>query len=123
HTRSYGDWSSDVCSSDLDCRVTRQNFGIHIAQDHVRGAAIVPRQHSRPDLNLVIKQGTQINRRKMSEIENLHRAPEGRLQKRLAANWSVLLRARRRQTGGHGKATSALSPAHAHCSGMRFETE
>src|SRR5207248_9512326 len=101
----------------------RQHFGSRSRQGHARVASIDTRQHTRPDLNLVIKQGTQINRRKTSKIQNLHRAPEGRLQKSLAANWSVLLRARRRQTGGYGKATSALSPAHAHCSGMRFETE
>src|SRR5207248_5778718 len=32
HTRSYGDWSSDVCSSDLMCVEALEEF-IHLARD------------------------------------------------------------------------------------------
>src|SRR5437867_5912447 len=31
HTRSYGDWSSDVCSSDLDERAIERDYGVAAA--------------------------------------------------------------------------------------------
>src|SRR5207248_6504365 len=37
HTRSYGDWSSDVCSSDL---MRREHAGVHHIDDRA-GAAIL----------------------------------------------------------------------------------
>src|SRR5207248_7478380 len=29
HTRSYGDWSSDVCSSDLICQMAKKRFKVN----------------------------------------------------------------------------------------------
>src|SRR5207248_7397108 len=39
HTRSYGDWSSDVCSSDLTCRVLDLRPVSHFTQEE--GIALV----------------------------------------------------------------------------------
>src|SRR6266516_7196493 len=37
HTRSYGDWSSDVCSSDLDPPVSTRDDALRADDRHDRG--------------------------------------------------------------------------------------
>ncbi len=56
----------------LDGGITRQNLGIHVAQDHLGRTAVVPGEQARPFPDLVLEQWTQIDRGKVSEIENLH---------------------------------------------------
>src|SRR5437764_1272983 len=52
--------------------VSRQKLGIHVAENHLRRATVIPAQRVGPKLNFVVQQGTQICRGKMPEIENLH---------------------------------------------------
>src|SRR3954470_8759972 len=59
----------------IDCGITRKDFGIDIAEDHLRGTGIVPRKQARPELRLVIEQGTQIQGRKSPEVEDFQWAP------------------------------------------------
>src|SRR5262249_45714717 len=54
-------------------RVSRQKFRIHVTQNHLRRAAVVPAQLVGPQLDFIVQQRTQIRRRKVSEVENLHR--------------------------------------------------
>ena len=77
------------------------------AMDHFRRAAVIPGQQARPFPDLVLQQWTQIDRGKMSEVENLHlEAPGGfRLAKRAHGGLrtaSVVLSSGERQTGGQG---------------------
>src|SRR5262249_17298597 len=56
-------------------RVTRQELRVHVAKDHLCRAAVIPAERARPQLDFVFQQRTQVCRRKMPEIENLHTAP------------------------------------------------
>src|SRR6266852_5607805 len=56
----------------LNRGVPGKNLGIDVAQDHVRGAAIVPRHPLCPDFGLAVQQRTQVSRCVMPEVENLH---------------------------------------------------
>src|SRR6266566_6118500 len=59
-----------------NCRVAWKKLRIRVAENHFRRAAVVPAQQLRPDFYLVLEQRAQVGRRKVSEVENLHRAPE-----------------------------------------------
>src|SRR5258708_25008099 len=59
----------------VDCRISRQNFRVDVAKNHFRRSRVVPRKQARPKLGLVLKQRTQINGRKVPEVENLQEAP------------------------------------------------
>src|ERR1700690_852787 len=88
-------------SAAIDGSGSRQDFRIHVAQDHVSRTAVVPGEQARPLPDLVLQQWTQIDRGEMSEVENLHlEAPGGfRLAKRAHGGLrtaSVVLR----RTGG-----------------------
>src|SRR5580658_3609692 len=67
-------------SSAIDGRITRQNLGVDVAQNHVGGSAVIPGEQARPYADLVLQQGTQVDGGKMPEIENLH-----------AGSWRVCL--------------------------------
>src|SRR5437867_8416981 len=43
HTRSYGDWSSDVCSSDLPQRVALCRIGFLVVKNHTGAIAFMQR--------------------------------------------------------------------------------
>src|SRR5271165_1524397 len=59
-------------SSAIDGRVAGQNLGVHVAENHVGGPAVVPGKQPRPHADLVLQQRTQVDGRKMPEIENFH---------------------------------------------------
>src|SRR5437763_15064450 len=49
HTRYIGDWSSDVCSSDLDGRDARRAVAAHTAESHLHHPAVdAAHLHRRP---------------------------------------------------------------------------
>src|SRR5207248_4031119 len=56
HTRSYGDWSSDVCSSDLAGSGGR-HAGAGCAADEREGAAGDTRMVGRPKIGVLALQG------------------------------------------------------------------
>ena len=56
----------------FDGGVARQNFGIHVAQNHLGGNRIVPCEQSSPHGDLFVEQGLEVCRGEMSKIENFH---------------------------------------------------
>src|SRR5580704_14930328 len=62
--------------------VSGQDFSVDIAQDHLRRPVVIPREQARPRARLIVEQGAQVDRRKMSEIKNLHGAPANSAAKR-----------------------------------------
>src|SRR5580700_5251443 len=59
----------------FDCGVSGKNFRVDVAQDHLRRPVVIPGEQTAPGPRLIVEQGTQVNRRKMPEVENLHGAP------------------------------------------------
>src|ERR1700756_3753152 len=53
-------------ASAIDGRVSWQDLGVHITQDHVGGAVVVPREQTRPEARLFVEQRAQIDRGEMS---------------------------------------------------------
>src|SRR5579862_1595410 len=62
-------------ASAVDRRISWQNFRVNVAENHLRGARIVPREQALPKLGLVLQQRTQINGRKVPEVEYFQKAP------------------------------------------------
>src|SRR5581483_1799107 len=58
-------------SPTLDGRIAGKDFGIHVAENHLRRAAIVPGKQARPHLRLALKQGAQVRGGKVPEVEDL----------------------------------------------------
>ena len=61
----------------LNRRVSGQDLGVHVAQDHLRRARVIPRQQPRPGGDLILQQGAKVGGRKMPEIEDFQGAPGG----------------------------------------------
>src|ERR1700722_231553 len=82
----------------FDGGVAGKDFRIDVAQDHLRRAAVIPREQARPNLCLVLQQGAQIGGGKMPEVENLQGAPAkaGSIARRQESEFSGF--ARQRQT-------------------------
>ena len=59
----------------LNRGISGEDLGVHVAQDHIRRAAVVPREQSRPRPSLIFQKGTQVDRRKVPQVENLHGIP------------------------------------------------
>src|SRR5438309_2591853 len=55
--------------------VARQDLCVYVAKDHFRRTGVVPGKEARPELRLVIEKGTQIQGRKMPEVEALQEPP------------------------------------------------
>ncbi len=56
----------------LDRGIARQNFGVHVTQNHLRRTAIVPGEEASPGFDFFVEKGTQVGRREVPEVENLH---------------------------------------------------
>jgi hypothetical protein len=56
----------------LHCGIAREDLGVHVAQDHLRRAAVVPGQQARPYLGLGVQQRTQVGGGEMPEVEDLY---------------------------------------------------
>src|ERR1039458_8898842 len=56
----------------LDGRIAGKNLGIHVAQDHLGGGSVVPREQPSPQGDLIFQQRSKVGGREMSEIENFH---------------------------------------------------
>ena len=76
----------------IHCGVTWQDFCVNVAKDHFRGTGVVPGKQARPELRLVIEKGTQIQGRKVPEVEDLQRAPAPDVRWRTAANAGAKVR-------------------------------
>ena len=61
----------------LQGSVSGEDLGVHVAQDHLGGAGVVPGEKLGPNRNLIFEQRPKISRRKMTEIEDFHEAPAG----------------------------------------------
>ena len=59
----------------FDGCISRQDFRINVAQNHVGGTRVVPGEQARPDLGFIVQQWAQIDGRKVPEVENLHGTP------------------------------------------------
>src|SRR5271155_4576919 len=59
----------------LDGCISWKDLRVDIAQDHLRRSVVIPGKQAGPGPRLIVKQGTQINGGKMSEVENLHGTP------------------------------------------------
>src|SRR5208282_5781584 len=57
----------------LDGGVAGENLGVHVAQDHLGGGSVVPREQASPHGDLIFQQRSKIGGREMSEIENFHK--------------------------------------------------
>src|ERR1051326_156302 len=57
-------------AASIDGGVARQNFGVYVAQDHVSRTGAIPGKQASPELGLIVEQRTQVDGRKMPEIEN-----------------------------------------------------
>jgi len=55
-------------AASFDCGISGQNLRIHISQDHVGRAAIVPRKLLSPLLDFLVEEGSQVRGRKVPEV-------------------------------------------------------
>src|SRR5450759_938891 len=53
----------------LDGGVAGENLGIHVAQDHLGGGSVIPREQASPHGDLVFQQRPKVSGREVSEIE------------------------------------------------------
>src|SRR6266481_1104054 len=57
----------------LDGGISGEDFGVHVAEDHLRGGGIVPRELSAPHGDLIFQQRSKVGGREVSEIEDFHK--------------------------------------------------
>src|ERR1039458_9893557 len=57
----------------LDGGVPRENLGVHVAENHLRGNGVVPREQAPPHRDLVFQQRSKVGGSEVSEIEDFHR--------------------------------------------------
>src|SRR5207248_5837666 len=91
HTRSYGDWSSDVCSSDLDLATfeDRGTSGKAVRRRFCKrcGSPIVSLVEIMPDVHF-IKGGTLDDRSWLRPTTHFWRSEERRVGKECRSRWS-----------------------------------
>src|SRR4029077_15750527 len=56
----------------LDGGIAREDFGVHVPEDHLRRGGVVPGKRAAPQGDLVFQQRSKVGGREMSEIENFH---------------------------------------------------
>ena len=64
----------------LNGGVAGEDFGVHVAQDHLGGGGVVPRECTSPHGDLIFQQRPKVGGREMSEIEDFHRTQVSRFQ-------------------------------------------
>src|ERR1035437_5615201 len=57
----------------LDGGVPRKNLGVHVAQNHLRGNGVIPREQASPHGDLVFQQRSKVGGSEVSEIEDFHK--------------------------------------------------
>src|ERR1700686_740858 len=57
----------------LDGGITGEDFGVHVAQDHLGGGGVVPGKRAAPHGDLIFQQRSKVGGREVSEIENFHK--------------------------------------------------
>src|SRR5258708_28573223 len=57
----------------LDGGIAREDFGVHVPEDHLRRGGVVPGKRAGPHGDLIFQQRWKVGGREMSEIENFHK--------------------------------------------------
>ena len=57
----------------LDGSIAREDFGVHVPEDHLRRGGVVPGKRAAPHGDLIFQQRSKVGGREMSEIENFHK--------------------------------------------------
>src|SRR5216683_2467609 len=86
--------------------VSGKKFGVHVAENHLRRAAVVPAQQIRPHPYFVLQQRPEVGGREMSEIENLQLGSR-KARDRQRTKLSLVAARGRRQTLGTTNANKA----------------
>src|ERR1700687_5414073 len=57
----------------FDGRIAREDFGVHVPEDHLSRGGVVPGKRAAPHGDLIFQQRSKVGGREMSEIENFHK--------------------------------------------------